>query len=143
MKICVNLWINKIVMPSDELEKWERQMRLALDEADAALERKYGSMFTRRPNRPEKGTTVNPMYDGLFSLDAKFSLGISTQDGPGYTVDLRTSCLEYVSSEMHQQMLLEAAVFLDTALKKVFPGKQLAVTRKGNILRITGDMDFK
>ena len=130
-------------MPSDELEKWEGQMRLALDEADAALERKYSSILTRRPNRPENGTTVNPMYDGIFSLDAKFSLGISTQDGPGYTVDLRTSCVEYVSSEMHGQMLNEAAVLLEEALKKVFPDKQLAVTRKGNILRITGDMDFK
>ena len=130
-------------MPSDELEKWERQMRLALNEADAALERKYGSMFTRRPNRPEIGTTVNPMYDGIFSLDAKFSLGISTQDGPGYTVDLRTSCLEYVSSEMHGQMLNDAAVILVEELKKVFPDKQLTVTRKGNILRITGDMDFR
>ena len=129
-------------MASSELEQWEARLRAALDEVDGALEQKYGSVLTRRPGRPASGTTVNPKYDGLFTLDAKFSLGITTKDGPGYTVDLRSSSVEYVSIELHSDMLNDAAQFLDEALQRAFPERNFAVAVKGNILRITGDMDF-
>lgn len=129
-------------MKSSELEKWEARLSVALRNVDHALEEKYGKDFTRRPGRPACGVTSNSKYDGIFSLDAKFSLGYATGDGPGYTVDMRVIAEENVPGELFSAMLDDAADMLDGELKAVFPENVLFVKRVKGIIRITGDMDF-
>lgn len=129
-------------MPNNTLENWERKLRTALDKADATLEAQFATSFTRRPNRPPHGSTGNPKYDGLFSLDAKFTLGLVNAAGPSYIVDLRTATLQFVPQYVHAEMLSVAKSALQTALLEVFPDRILKVEIEGNKLRITGNLNF-
>ena len=120
------------------LERWESQLRRALDQVDAELEAKYGGSFRLRPNRPEQGRTANAKYDGLFSVDAKFSMGYASQMGPGYVIEMRTASAEPVSDEVRKAMLQDAGAFLADALKDVFPDREM----DGSHFHLSGDLSL-
>jgi hypothetical protein len=122
------------------LEKWERRLRQALDEVDAALEDKYGAHFRLRPNRPQRGSTGNVKYDGLFSVDAKFTLGYTSEFGAGYVVEMRTATDQPISEELREAMLQDVGELLGDALRESFPQRQLTLHRDGAHYRLTGDL---
>ncbi|MDD4097593.1 MAG: hypothetical protein PHC30_02370 [Lentisphaeria bacterium] len=124
------------------LERWESQLRRALDQVDAELEAKYGGSFRLRPNRPEQGRTANAKYDGLFSVDAKFSMGYASQMGPGYVIEMRTASAEPVSDEVRKAMLQDAGAFLADALKDVFPDREFALEMDGSHFHLSGDLSL-
>jgi hypothetical protein len=122
------------------LEKWERRLRQALDKVDAALEDKYGAHFRLRPNRPERGTTANAKYDGLFSVDAKFTMGYTSEFGAGYVVELRAASSQPISDRQREAMLNDAGELLVEALAEAFPERRLELHRDGSHYRLTGDL---
>lgn len=124
------------------LERWERQLRRALDKVDAELEAKYGGSFRLRPNRPEQGKTANAKYDGLFSVDAKFSMGYASQMGPGYVIEMRTASAEPVADETRRAMLKDAGAFLAQALQEVFPDRDFSLELDGNHFHLSGDLSL-
>ncbi len=125
------------------LEKWERQLRLALDQVDAKLEEKYGGTFKLHPNRPEHGKTANAKYDGLFSVEAKFSMGFVTQRSPGYVIEMRTATPERVTTKIKQQMLNDVGEYLLEALEEFFPGRILHLDRDGSHFHLSGDLSLE
>ena len=127
-------------MSLSALEKWERRLRQALDKVDAALEDKYGAHFRLKPNRPERGSTANAKYDGLFSVDAKFTMGYTSECGAGYVVEMRTASSQPISGMQREAMLRDAGELLAAALAEAFPDRQLAVNRDGSHYRLTGDL---
>ncbi|HPY89857.1 MAG TPA: hypothetical protein PLT23_03960 [Lentisphaeria bacterium] len=124
------------------LERWERQLRQALDKVDAELEAKYGGSFRLRPNRPEQGQTANAKYDGLFSVDAKFSMGYTSQKGPGYIIEMRTASADPVSDKARQAMLKDAGIFLADALKDAFPDREFSLEMDGSHFHLSGDLSL-
>lgn len=129
-------------MSLTQLEIWEQRLRQALDKVDAALEAKYGKEYPLRPNRPSHGTTSNPKYDGLFSVDAKFSLGLATGHGPNYVVELRAVTFKSIPANVWQDMLDIAQATLQASLVEAFPDRLLRVSRNGDYFHITGDLAF-
>ena len=127
-------------MTLSAVEKWERRLRQALDRVDAALEDKYGAHFRLHSNRPARGRTANPKYDGLFSVDAKFTMGYTSDFGAGYVVDMRTATAQPVSGEQRERMLKDVGELLVTALAEFFPDRELTVVRDGSHYRLTGDL---
>ena len=125
------------------LEKWERQLRQALDQVDAKLEAKYGGTFRLHPNRPEQGKTANAKYDGLFSVEAKFSMGFVSHRAPGYVIEMRTASAEPVTEKVRQQMLDDVGEYLEQALQKYFPGRQLQLERDGSHFHLSGDLQLE
>ena len=75
-------------MSMSATEAWERRLRRVLDAVDAQLEDAFGDRFPHRVGRPRRGTTANPKYDGLFSVEAKFTIKDVSGAGPGYIGDV-------------------------------------------------------
>lgn len=129
-------------MSLTKLEQWEKTLREALDGVDVQLEQLYADKLIRRAGRPASGETSSRKYDGLFALNAMFSLGVNTGDGPGYVIDIRTATAGSVSPEMREAIMVDAAALLLPAIAAAFPGRELQVTRFGDRFRLTGDMDL-
>lgn len=122
---------------------WERALRQALDAVDHALEERFGDALPRHPSRPRRQSTANPRYDGLFTLDGKFSLGLVSRSGPGYVVDIRIASPRTPTPELWEAVLTETERALRQALAAAFPSRDLDVTRAGpTVLRITGDLSL-
>jgi len=129
-------------MTTARLERWERRLRRVLARVDAALEEAYGGLFHRRPNRPPAGSTSDPRYDGVFDVDAVFSLGIGLEGGPGYTVDLRVASFDRAPPETEERILQDVERMLEEELRREFPKSDLRVVRSGRTLRVVGDLGF-
>ncbi|MBN2450089.1 MAG: hypothetical protein JXR77_06850 [Lentisphaeria bacterium] len=127
-------------MTRTRLETWEKRLNEALHRVDAELEEAFAERLSRAPHRQPAGTAANPKYDGLFSLDAKFSLGIVAQAGPGYVVDVRTSAREALSENQREAVLVHAAEALRRELGEAFPDRDISVSRDGSVLRIQGNL---
>ena len=125
------------------LEKWERQLRQALDQVDARLEDKYGGSFKLHPNRPQQGQTANVKYDGLFSVEAKFSMGFVHHRAPGYVIEMRTATAEPVTEKVKRQMLDDVGDFLTQALEEFFPGREMHLERDGSHFYLSGDLQLE
>jgi hypothetical protein len=129
-------------MSGHRLEAWERRLTKILDEIDDRLEEVYGSHYPLRPNRPQRGHTANKKYDGLFSIEAKYSLGLGSKLGEGYSVDIRLSTLAQVPKEVRDKIHEEVATMLSEKLATAFPDRELKVSRDGMIYKIHGDLSF-
>lgn len=129
-------------MESDSIRQWEHALRRLLDTTDAVLEDEYGKAFPLRPNRPARGKTANPKYDGLFSVEAKFSLGIGRKEGPGYTLDIRMSTFAEVPEPVREEILARVGEVLRAELPKEFPEKNVLLTWTGQVYRIHGDLSL-
>lgn len=129
-------------MNRTRVEEWEAGLRQALDAVDHALEERLGDLLPRHPQRPRRHATANPKYDGLFAVDGKFSMGLVSQAGPGYVIDIRIASVRSPTPAQREAVLAEAEQALAEALPAAFPGKHLQVHREGRVLRVTGDLSL-
>ena len=129
-------------MSLTELEKWELRLSAVLNRVDMKLEEEYGAEFPRRANRPPPGATSNPKYDGLFSLGSAFSLGYASGDGPNYVISLRVSTFSAIPVDKWEAMLNFTAEQLQIELDEEFLPQKLNVSIDGDILRVSGDLNF-
>lgn len=129
-------------MSLTELEKWELRLSAVLSRVDVKLEERFGDEFPRRANRPPQGATSNPKYDGLFSLGSAFSLGYASGDGPNYVISLRAVTFSSIPADKWNEILQFTAEQLQLELDDEFLPQKLIASIDGDIIRITGDLNF-
>ena len=117
------------------LMKWERTLQKALDGLDDLLEDRYGLRHHLHPARPSRGRTSSKSQDGLFDVQASFSLGLGSHYGKGYVVDVRMATLDRISPELQQEIDTIVVEKLREELPEHFPGKNLQVSKDGNIVK--------
>lgn len=124
------------------LKEWEKKLDQAIDELDHLLEEKYGGQFVLHPARRKQGITSNPSQDGLFSIAAQFSLGLGSDIGKGYVVDIKMVTLQKVSKKKRDEIENYAYRKLKILLAQYFKGINLCLSKEGNILKIHGDLSI-
>jgi hypothetical protein len=124
------------------LSDWEARLDKAIDELDHILEEKYGGSYKLHPVRRKRGTTIDPTHDGLFSIAAQFSLGIGSELGRGYIVDLKMVTLQDVKDSVRDEIEDFALGKLNEILPNYFATKNLGVVKDGNVIKITGDLSL-
>ncbi|MCK5802572.1 MAG: hypothetical protein KAI66_07050 [Lentisphaeria bacterium] len=129
-------------MSRNRLDLWEKALKSVLDKVDEHLEHTYGTRYPLRNNRQSRGTTANSMYDGLFSVEGKFSLGYARKEGPGYTIEVRIATFSHVPEKERRTMIDDVEAILRREVPLAFPGKELLITRDGLLHRIHGDLDL-
>lgn len=129
-------------MPGGRLREWERRLRKVFDRIDAYLEARYGDRYPLRPNRAEHGETANCKYDGLFEVDGKFTVGIGSEHGSGYTVEVRLATFSPVPARVREQIMDDVVDILKQELPKAFPGRELQVSKEGSMYKIHGDLSL-
>lgn len=129
-------------MQNRAVEAFDSKLSALLAEVDALLEDRFGKDLTLHPARPPRGATANPQYDGLFTIEAKFSAGIGSHFGPGYSLDLRAATTQPVSEA--QQAAWEALMVehLRKRLPEVFPDRELKVDRDALSWKLHGDLSI-
>lgn len=121
-------------------EQWELRLDEAMRELDLFLEEKYKGQYILHPARPLQGKTANPSHDGLFGIHANFTLGLGSEIGKGYIVDIRLSTLEHVSDDVRDEIENVARQKLLELLPKYFPNSELNIIKDGPVLKIYGDL---
>ncbi len=129
-------------MQNPLLAKWESKLQGIFDRIDTYLEEKYGDAYPLRYNRPPHGCGVTPDTDGLFELGFSFSLGISSQLGPGYVFRIKLATSSKVSPEFFTKIENEVVDMLKRELPKEFPDKNLQVAKDGRNYKIYGNLDL-
>jgi hypothetical protein len=124
------------------LKEWESQLDQAIDELDKMLEKKYKGLYKLHPARRKRGVTANPSHDGLFSINAQFSLGLGSELGKGYVVDIKMVTLEKVSEKKRDEVEEYAYQKLKIILPQHFKGTNLSLAKDGNVLKIHGDLSL-
>ena len=127
-------------MRHPETLKWEERLKAIFDEIDDYLEDKYGSRFPLHPARARRGKAANREHDGLFNVGASFSIGLGSQYGPGYVVEVRMVTLSHVPDELRQGIEEEVVELIRRKLPERFPGRNLQVVRDNNLYKIRGDL---
>ncbi|GAB1484763.1 hypothetical protein MASR2M78_35810 [Treponema sp.] len=125
-----------------KLRAFDKQLTALFHEIDRRLEDRWGSAFTRHPNRPRRGKTGNPEMDGLFEVAADFTPGYGSEHGRGYIVSLRVATLESVPPDRFEDFMCEAAITLEELLPVYFPERKLFVVRDGERFKIVGDFSL-
>ena len=129
-------------MRNKALEAFESTLTGLLNTIDADLEARYGNTFPRHPARAAAGITANPQYDGLFALIPKFSAGIGSEFGPGYSLTLRISTLFPVPEAQHAAWENEAIEALRSKLPAAFPNRDLRISRDTCGWKLHGDLSL-
>ncbi|MDZ7371323.1 MAG: hypothetical protein ONB12_09150, partial [candidate division KSB1 bacterium] len=73
---------------------------------------------------------------------ASFTLGLGSEFGKGYVVDIKLRTLEPVPETIREEIEKEALRFLRRKIGKAFPGRKLSVTRDGTVIKIYGDLSL-
>ncbi|MCF0261419.1 MAG: hypothetical protein HUK23_00735 [Sphaerochaetaceae bacterium] len=123
-------------------EEFESKMTHLSQELDKYLEEKYGKLYTLHPNRMRHGTGANPSFDGLFSTSCAFTLGIGSNSGRGYVVQVGIRTLQNVSQSDKDMVIFEALNYINNTLPNVFPDRELKVIYENNLLKIIGDFSL-
>ena len=124
------------------LIKWEIKLKDLVDELDDHLENLYGSKYNLHPTRPTQGETSNKAHDGLFDIVASFSMGLGSELGRGYVIDIHMSTLENVPDTIRDEINTAALEILQKRLPEHFPGKDLKVSKDGNIIKLHGNLNL-
>lgn len=127
-------------MTLTRLEEWEKDLRTLVEGLDIFLENTYGKEFPLRSNRPPRGKTANSKYDGLFSIDAKYTLGIGSEHGEGYMLDLRMATFSKVPEEVREKIVQDSFNYLKEKINTVFPDLDVRVGREGDNIKIFGNL---
>ena len=127
-------------MGMSALAQWDLKLRQALDAVDVELERRFGEALRRQPSRPPNGVAASPKYDGVFSITASFSMGYTTGNIPGYTIELRIVSASPVDAGTRELILDEASALLPEAIAQAFPGRKLSLERRGDRFFLSGDL---
>ena len=122
--------------------QWEKRLKEVFDDIDRELEAQYGENWPLHPSRPEQGATSNPEHDGLFNVGAAFSIGIGSEHGPGYSVEIRLSTLANISADIRKTIKQQVLRALKLKLPGAFPDQTLQVSEDKGILRIHGDLSL-
>ena len=129
-------------MQHPSLSAWEDTLKKVLDHLDDTLEDQFGNHYKLHPARPERGRTSNKSHDGLFDITANFTLGLGSERGKGYVIDIHLSTLEKIPGDIWNQIEDLAVQKLRNTLKEHFPDKSLHVDRDGKIIKIYGDLSL-
>jgi hypothetical protein len=129
-------------MRHPSLIQWEKKLKSVLDEVDILLEDRYGDKFDLHPARRSHGTTSNRSHDGLFDIRGDFTLGLGSEKGRGYIIDIDLKTLENVPKDMVEQIEKDVEIELNHRLPRTFPNKALKVERDGNVIKIIGDLSL-
>lgn len=129
-------------MRHPNLIKWEKKLKTVLDEIDIMLEDRYGDKYDLHPARRLHGSTSNRSHDGLFDIRGEFTLGLGSEKGKGYIVDIDLKTLEHIPDEVIENIENEVVYELNYRLSHVFPNRELKVERDGNVIKITGDLSL-
>lgn len=124
------------------LHQWEKKLKSILDDLDEVLEDQYGHRYRLHPARPRRGRTASKSQDGLFDISANFTLGIGSEHGKGYVIDIRMVTLENVPDDIEEQIDELAIRHIRNKLHSVYPDKKLFVTRDGHIIKLHGDLSL-
>lgn len=109
---------------------------------DEHLEELYGARFSLHPNRLKHGTGANPSFDGLFATSASFTLGYGSEFGKGYLVNVEIRTLDFIPSDVREDIMREAFSFIQSVLPVFFTDRKLSVVRDGRLLKIIGDFSL-
>lgn len=129
-------------MRHPNLIKWEKKLKSVLDNIDVLLEEKYGKKYDLHPARRKHGTTSNRSHDGLFDIRADFTLGLGSDKGRGYIVDIDLKTLENVPKEVIKNIENDTISELKERLSQAFPNRELSVEKDGNVIKIIGDLSL-
>lgn len=129
-------------MRHPKAEAWERRLREVFDSIDAELEAQYGGRYPLHPARPRHGTTAHPGHSGLFTIGASFTAGYGSEHGAGYVVDVDMATLSEVPDEVEEQIHDRVVERLREELPRLFPGRNLQVSRDGRRFKIHGDLSL-
>ncbi|MDO4528069.1 MAG: hypothetical protein Q4C03_04725 [bacterium] len=127
---------------NNALENFDTTLINLLHEVDLLLEEKYGNRFKRHPARPAQGTTANPQYDGLFTMNANFSAGIGSTFGPGYTLSFRLSTFDPIPEDIKKDCETIMVNHLQKRLAEVFPQRKLNLDKDQHGWKIHGDLSL-
>ncbi|HOY66031.1 MAG TPA: hypothetical protein PLP29_04030 [Candidatus Ozemobacteraceae bacterium] len=122
------------------VEAWEAKLREAFDQADAELEKRHGSRFSRKPHRPAHGEGSTRDADGLFDLSVGYTAGFGSAHGEGYVFRVRLATFEPVPGAAREAIEAEALDLLRERLAEAFPGRELSILREGDQYKIIGDL---
>lgn len=123
-------------------EEFEAKLSQLCAALDNRLEDRYGKLFPIHPNRPKRGEAAYPGFDGLFSTSVAFTLGIGSQYGRGYVMNIDVRTLDYVDPDFMTEVFNEALVFVNSNLPVYFPERDLKLVKDGRVLKITGDFSL-
>ncbi len=123
-------------------EEFEAKLSQLCATLDNRLEDRYGKLFPIHPNRPKRGEAAYPGFDGLFSTSVAFTLGIGSQYGRGYVMNIDVRTLDYVDTDFMTEVFNEALVFVNSNLPVYFPERDLKLVKDGRVLKITGDFSL-
>ena len=129
-------------MRHPKLIEWEKKLKSVLDEIDILLEDRYGDLYDLHPARRKKGSTSNRSHDGLFDIRGDFTLGLGSEKGRGYIVDIDLKTLENVPIEAIENIEKEVVYELKFRLPHEFPDRELKVEKDGNMIKIVGDLSL-
>lgn len=129
-------------MQHPSLAEWESRLTELLNELDDVLEDGYGHHYRLHPARPHRGRTASKAHDGLFDITANFTLGLGSEHGKGYVIDIRLSTLEKVPDEIIEQIEEKTIAHLKQRLRHYFPEKNLTVQKDGPVIKLHGDLSL-
>jgi len=129
-------------MQHPKLINWEKKLKSVLDKIDIMLEDRYGDKYDLHPARRKHGSTSNRSHDGLFDIRGDFTLGLGSEKGKGYIIDIDLKTLENIPKDMIEKIEDEVVSELNHRLPRTFPNKELKVERDGNLIKITGDLSL-
>ncbi len=129
-------------MRHPHLIKWEQQLATLLNALDDVLEDRYGHSFRLHPARAPRDTTSNKAQDGLFRVQANFSLGVGSQHGRGYVIDIHLATLQNAPDELIDEIEEFALNHLRSAIQDIFPDLDLEVAMDGHVIKIFGDLQL-
>ncbi|HDQ44974.1 MAG TPA: hypothetical protein ENN17_05660 [bacterium] len=124
------------------LRLWEQKLKRLLDDLDEVLEDAYGHKYHLHPARRGRGATANRSHDGLFDITANFTLGLGSERGKGYVIDIRMVTLEKISEEVRTRIEELAMRHIQKKLKEFFPDRDLWIDRDGHLLKLHGDLSL-
>jgi len=121
---------------------WEKTLKSVLDEIDILLEERYGNKYDLHPARRKNGSTSNRSHDGLFDIRGDFTLGLGSEKGRGYIVDIDLKTLDNIPKNVIDMIEIDTIKELKDRLSKAFPDKELTVVKDGNVIKIVGDLSL-
>ena len=121
---------------------WEQKLKAVFDSIDDFLEDRFGGRYPLHPSRARRGSTGNKEQDGLFNIGASYSLGLGSEHGAGYVIEVRLATLSHIDAEVRAAIEAEVIAQLKQRLPETFPGTDLRVDRDGSVYKIYGNLSL-
>jgi|SRR6056297_739556 len=125
-----------------KLIEFEKKLKDLVHELDERLEERYGGNLTLHPARRPRGTTSNSAHDGLFDIRGEFTLGLGSESGKGYIIDIDIKTLDKIPEDYLKSIKKDTKVFLEKNLPAIFPGRDLSIIDENGQIKITGDLSL-